>query len=479
MISIQKKPKELKYTVLVLLLIAALPLSAQNINEMASGALDTVFVAPPTGERDTDRASILSALEEVGPGGTVQFAPGTYLIGEIISVTIPRVTLLGHPEGTTIRGCDPKDFVDPEDFFSCNGLELAGARQTVRGFTFEYAQWGLHLGCCFRERVTRTLPDSTTQSVPALYRTEGGHLVEGNTFRSASSGIRVNGDWLEPAIVRNNHFVNNWHAVSINGHTVHLIDNHISVPEPHLVPFFGFAWDGIKISPTLHLQGLDEPQMSACEGNIVEGNHIEGYLDGIRIELYFPHTSCRRNVVRANTIIVQRIKNPFFSDRYTLIDESDSTYVGVPISLLNEPAAFEGVEPETGAGIEDNVIEGNRVIGAEGIAIEVLHASRNRIANNSISGVVNREPFPGNTMGVRGFRGMDFEWVDANGSGIWISPGSNGNEIVGNTFKDIASYALFLEGDSNQVEVRKAGDSIRDVGTNNRVTLKKEIKEKE
>jgi pimeloyl-ACP methyl ester carboxylesterase len=33
--------------------------------------------------------------------------------------------------------------------------------------------------------------------------------------------------------------------------------------------------------------------------------------------------------------------------------------------------------PET---VEDNVIEGNRIIGAEGVGIEVLHASRNRIA---------------------------------------------------------------------------------------------------
>jgi proline-specific peptidase len=433
------------------------------------GPPDPVHVAPPTGEKERDRASILAALEQVRPGGTVQFGAGTYLVGEIIRVSTSNVTLLGHGDGTTLRGCDPQDFVDPYDFFSCNGLELAGARQTVRGFTFEHAYWAVHLGGCFGERATLTLPDGTSQVVPALYRTAGGHRVEENTFRSTANGVRVNGDWTEPAIVRNNRFVNNWHAVSINGHTVHLLDNHISVPEPHLVPFHGFAWDGIKIAPTFPLQDLDGPQTSACIGNIVEGNHVEGHLDGVRIELYFPGTSCRENVVRGNTIIVRRLKNPLLHDGFTLRDPSDSTFVGVPIALLNEPAAFQGVEPGPGTAIEDNVIAGNRIIGAEGIAMEVLHASRNRIVNNTITGVVAREPFPGNTMGTRGAEGMDFEWHAANGSGIWVSPGSDENEIAGNTFENIAVHAVVLEGDHNRVELRSAGDAVRDLGSGNRV----------
>jgi parallel beta-helix repeat protein len=409
-------------------------------------------------------------LEQVRPAGTIQFAEGTYLVGEIIRVSTPEITLLGHPNGTTLRGCDPENFGDPDDFFSCNGLELAGARQTVRGFSFEYAFWAVHLGCCFGERATVTLPDGTSRVVPALYRTAGGHLVEGNTFRSTANGVRLNGDWAEPAIVRNNRFVNNWHAVSINGHTVHLLNNHISVPEPHLTPFFGFAWDGIKISPTLRLLGVDEPQASACVGNVVEGNHVEGHLDGIRIELYFPGTSCRGNVVRNNTVIVQRIRNPR-PEGFTLIDPSDSTFVGVPISLLNEPVALDGAEPGPDTAIENNVIEGNRIVGAEGIAIEVLHASRNRIANNTISGVITRDPFPGNTMGPRGERGVDLDWRTANGSGIWISPGSNENVIVENTFQDISAHAVVLEGERNRVEIQRASDTVRDLGNDNRVSV--------
>jgi len=425
---------------------AAATVDSSALPSIDAPSLEVVSVAAPTGERETDRASILAALERVRPGGTVQFAAGTYLVGEIIRVSTPEATLLGHPDGTTLRGCNPEDFVDPNDYFSCNGLELAGARQTVRGFTFEYTFWAVHLGCCFGEPATLTLPDGTSQVIPAIYRTQGGHLVEGNTFRSAASGVRVNGDWMEPAIVRNNRFVNNWHAVSINGHTVHLLDNHISVPEPHLTPFFGFPWDGIKISPTLPLQGLDEPQTSACVGNVVEGNHVEGHIDGIRLELYFPGTSCRGNVVRNNTIVVGRVKN-LRPEGFTLVDPSDSTFVGVPISLVNEPVALGRAEPGPGTVIGDNVIDGNRIVGAEGIAIEILHASGNRIANNTISGVVPREPFPGNTMGSRGATGADLEWRTANGSGIWLSPGSEGNLLEGNVFEEIAGASIVREGE--------------------------------
>jgi hypothetical protein len=75
------------------LLAAALiaPLSAQHVSAavMKIPALravaqerplgsDTVHVAPPSGEMEADRANILSALEAVPPGGTVQFAEGRY-----------------------------------------------------------------------------------------------------------------------------------------------------------------------------------------------------------------------------------------------------------------------------------------------------------------------------------------------------------------------------------------------------------------
>jgi hypothetical protein len=76
----------------------ARPAGAQT-GSLASGtsSSDTVLVAPPTGQKGADWASILAALARVSPGGTVQFAPGTYVVGKLIAVTTPGVTLLGDP----------------------------------------------------------------------------------------------------------------------------------------------------------------------------------------------------------------------------------------------------------------------------------------------------------------------------------------------------------------------------------------------
>jgi hypothetical protein len=103
---------------------------------------DTVRVAPPTLEREADRASIQAALQQVQPGGTVLFAAGTYLIGGSISVTVPDVTLAGSTTGTTLRGCDPAELVNAEPMTDrCGGLDLTGAHQTVRNLTFEHMSW--------------------------------------------------------------------------------------------------------------------------------------------------------------------------------------------------------------------------------------------------------------------------------------------------------------------------------------------------
>jgi parallel beta-helix repeat protein len=141
----------------------------------------------------------------------------------------------------------------------------------------------------------------------------------------------------------------------------------------------------------------------------------------------------------------------------------------VPITLADlsvEMAEFFGVSGERGdeALIHDNVVEGNHIVGAEGLGIELLRASRNRIVDNTVSEISVRDPFPGNTMYVPP------GWHEANGAGIWVSPGSNENEIVGNTFEDIASDALVIEGARNRVQTRSARDVVRDMGSGNRVT---------
>jgi hypothetical protein len=77
---------------------------------------------------------------------------------------------------------------------------------------------------------------------------DGGHLIEGNTFRSSSNAVRVHGFWTEPTVIRNNRFLNNWHSVAIYGNTVHLLDNDIAVPEPEEVQLLGFPMDGVHLA---------------------------------------------------------------------------------------------------------------------------------------------------------------------------------------------------------------------------------------
>jgi parallel beta-helix repeat protein len=421
----------------------------------AQGA-GTVNVAPPTGARETDRASILAALELVQSDGTIHFAPGTYLVGELIRVTVPGITLRGHPDGTTLRGCDPEEFVEMEVArYDCNGLDLTGGRQTVRGLTFEYASHALHIGCCAVRN------EAEEQSLVAGERLEpsrvGGYRVEENTFRYVQNGIRVIDEADEPTVVRGNRFIDTYHAIAVHGRTVHFLDNEVTTPDPARVPFTGHPGGALALTPVNMSEDL-----TSCAHNVVAGNRIEGHPDAILIWAW-PGTACRHNVIRDNTIAVQRVRFPASSTWVLWRHERDSTVVGVPITLHNDSTPPVGPRDEAAPPgvMQENVIEGNRLLGAEGVGIELLHASRNRIVNNTISGIAPRDPFPGNTLGPPP------AWREANGAGVWLSPGSHENEIVGNTFADIAAHAIVVEGDGNTVETRSAADAVRDLGADN------------
>jgi pimeloyl-ACP methyl ester carboxylesterase len=445
------------FYLILLFVLSVSTATAQSERPSGVTKTDTVYVAYPTGERETDRASILAAIEEVKSGGTVQFAQGMYLMGgEIIRITVPRVTITGHPVGTTLRGCYPDEFqVENIAEFgdNCNGLELAGGWQTVRNLTFEHFFWALLAGCCWDSR-------------PHMMPGEGGHLIEDNTFRSNSNAVRVHGYWSEPTVIRNNLLLNNWHSVSVYGNTAHILDNLISAPEPEEVQGTGFPADGIHIGHPMELHESADSVMRSCENNIVSDNRIEGVTEGIMMTANDPEITCRNNVIRGNTIAIRRAHPPVMPGFIRIHDESDSTVVGVPLALRGS--------------LEENLIEGNNIHGAEGLAIEIRGASRNRIVNNMISGVAPRKPFPGNAIAALPIIGGDPEtWREANGSGIWVSSGSNGNEIMGNVFEDIASYAVFVEGDSNRVEVRDLEDDVRDLGSGNRLIISNENKETE
>jgi parallel beta-helix repeat protein len=144
-----------------------------------------------------------------------------------------------------------------------------------------------------------------------------------------------------------------------------------------------------------------------------------------------PGQSCRHNVIRDNTIVdivVRLVKLP-----------AGPTVVDVPLSLHNDPEncrvaaqcrpGLSVGESDPKASIEDNLIEGNWIIGAAGFGIEIHYASRNRIANNTIIRVMRKESFPG--VVLRHPTG----WPEVNGSGIWVSPGSAENEKRSRTLK--------------------------------------------
>ncbi|MCY2687595.1 right-handed parallel beta-helix repeat-containing protein [Salinimicrobium sp. TH3] len=425
-----------------------LPLSEQTTIGMAYRAADTVFVAPPTGERETDRTGIMSALEEIEPGGTILFAPGTYKIGgEIIRITVPNVSLLGHPEGTILLGCDPGEFSmqNIEQYGnSCNGLEVHAGGVSVLNLTFENLFWGLHIGCCW-------------ETIPKMMPGDGGHIIEGNIFIGNSNALRVNGYWSQPTIIRNNLFRNNWHSIAVYGNTVHILDNKIMAPEPGEVQGFGFPGEGIHLARPLELHESVTGGSLSCENNVISGNYIEDVTEGIMMTSDVPGITCRNNLISNNTIIIKRAHPTVFPDFLAGNAEGDSTIVGVPLALRGF--------------WEDNTIEANFIQGAEGVALEIRGGSNNHIVNNKITGVILRKPFPGKALSGLPILGGDPEtWRSANGSGIWLSPGSNGNEIRNNRFENIASAAVFLEGDKNHVELLKKTDSVRDLGTGNLVT---------
>ena len=431
-----------------------LALSEKKIG-MAYRTADTVFVAAPMGERETDRAGIIKALEEVEPGGTVLFGPGTYKLGgEIIRITIPNITLLGHPEGTTLFGCERREFSmeNIKEFGNnCNGLEIYAGGVSVRDITFENFFWGLHIGCCW-------------ETLPKMMPGDGGHTIEGNTFKGNSNALRVTGFWSQPTVVQNNQFLNNWHSIAVYGTTVHILNNKITAPEPGEVQGFGFPAEGIHLARPLELDESAKDVGFSCKNNVISGNYIEGVTEGIIMTADVPAITCRNNSVSNNTIIISRANPSVFPYFLSVQTGGDSTVVGVPLALRGH--------------WRDNNIEDNNIQGAEGLGIEIRGGTNNRIVNNKITGVSRREPFPGNSIAAIPILGGDPEtWRSANGSGIWLSPGSNDNEIRNNRFENIAFAAVFVEGDKNQVEVLKKTDSVRDMGKGNLVTGAKNSKQ--
>ena len=322
-------------------------------------------------------------------------------------------------------------------------FKLTGGHDTVRNLTFEYMRLGLVLGDDFQRG---RLSDA------------GGYVIEGNTFRSTFNSIRAGLSSPEPTVIRNNTFVDTFHAVAAGGSNLRILDNTILAPVPGSVPGHQYVSEAIAIV-AIASGGKDGSDSSngRCAHNVIAGNVIDDYPDGIELGA-FPGAACRGNVIRGNTISVHRaVLLPSSVDfgLFPLPDKTHHSFVGVPIRVV-----AHGANGHYGS-VTDNRIEGNRVLGAEGYAIAIVHSSNNRVAGNTIAGVVMRNPFPGNTGGSPS--------SNANGAGVWVSRGSEGNVVSGNTFEDIAAYPIVLEGDRNIVRTLRTKDAVRDLGAGNRV----------
>jgi hypothetical protein len=411
-----------------------------------------VAVPAPTGVMEQDRAAVQSVLDSVRPGQTVVFAAGRYLLGAGVRLTVPDVTIRGHPDGTVLRGCEPEAFAVTKAkllsaVINCAGFYIETERQTVRGLTFEYMWHGILVG----SYPTSEEEAAATQGVlPPL--SVGGQRIEGNTFHATPNGMRVLGIGDEVSVVRDNDFIDNFHAIGIYGPPLHFVRNRVRVENPLGVPTSKVPGSAILVS------ALD----TDCRGHIVAENSIEGHPGAIYVMVTRGRV-CRGVQVRNNTVRVARVALP--TDGWIIPRSStDSTLVGTPITVYRSDDVFPGVAQDAPAGIlEDIVVAGNTIVGGDGIGI-VVNADRTRIVDNQISDIRRRDPFPGINWDV-----SLVTWERANGSGIWLAPAARENEVSGNVFARVSGPAITVEGSANRVSLRAPGDTVADLGRANLV----------
>ncbi|SHO63333.1 NosD domain-containing protein [Algoriphagus zhangzhouensis] len=267
---------------------------------------DTLYVDPPTGLFDEDRELIISTLKLSKPGDVILFSPGTYRIGSLIDLDVPELTLIGHEEGTIIRGCEPDEMVDIEpSIFGCGGFELIADSQTIKNFTFEYAWHGIIIGCCMPKNIEEA--ESGSSFTTTSY---GGHIIENNTFRNNPTGIRVTGNSPIPTKISNNIFHDNYHGLTINGGNVTVENNHFFSKEPTNVPIDHVTHNAIGVWPyeewLTNTEGIEKEK--DCTNNYILNNYIENLEIGIEVYGNNPDElekdgKCGTTIVQGNKIV--------------------------------------------------------------------------------------------------------------------------------------------------------------------------------
>ena len=385
-----------------------------------------ITLPAPRGEREADRRALLEAIGRAQPGGTLQFAAGTYRIGGGIVVPVPHLLLRGAPSGTVLEGCSPAEVAalgETAFLAECAGLVLTGAGQQVRALTFVRFSTALLLA-------------GGQDSIGPLPNRAGGQRVEDNTFRESSS-LEVWADADVPTVIRNNRFEHLHHPLQVLGRQVEVRDNRIESTDPMRVPY---AWPATAIS-------LRPVRGGACGDLLVEGNDIRGHVEGIALTVLpgdAAGATCERIRIVDNTITLSSEPTPTTARPRTT---RASHGVGIRVANLQRavldgtiavsppPEGWPAAFARASVGLVELVR--NRVTGARGVAIELLHAPGAMLAENDVAPVTplsarDRDALvrAGTLADGAGFWLLDPNWRAANGTAVWRWPAADSVEVT-------------------------------------------------
>ncbi len=380
---------------------------------LGSASAKTILVAPPAADPAVDLVSIDTALSLAGPGDVIQFDQGTYVIGRPwpgTVVQIERLTLLGHPDGTTLRGGPVIDYSNPQAF------ALHAPEQVVRGLRFESFAWALEVG------------DFTDLL--------GGYVIEDCVFDTMFGGfVTLTGGKL--TVARNNTFVNCAIGFWAMGSDARFCGNVFSAPNPSSIPIEHRAWLAAGVYATDYLL--------PCENLRFEHNSVTGLPDGFGVYC-FPGSVCRNIVIADNTCTSMTPRDP--------ADIGSLSFV-----WASEPAAFENVT------ISGNVLQGSDgwlgIISVGGRGVKVLNNTIRDLPNGV--GVVLDPGSDRSTVQSNAFDNVNYEEVVVLSNDNLIVTASpdhdvldlgEGNRVVGRTLRDERSQGLLqaLAGRSRAVE---------------------------
>lgn len=352
-----------------------------------------VRVAAPTGNPAVDIPNIQAAVDAATPGAVIQFAHGTYAIGDPretqFVVSAPGVTLEGDRRGTTLRGVE-LDADNPDDWLCCALLSgtflLNGGHQTVRRLTFDGYVWAISIGA----------PGTQT----------GGYRVENSTFRDGFVGVDFAGWSEEATTVEGNTFENVTAPVFILGKTLRIRHNRMTITDPAQLTF-GQPAQAVLLAPEFLSGG------TVSENNVIEENTIVRYNEGVFF-LGGPSDVFRNHVIRNNQVIDARIYNAFLVDNGTV--------------------AFLG-----GGLYQGNVIKDNVLRGSEGVGLVLDAGSDNWILGNEF------HDLPGLKSTYSGFPG----------TAIILGAATSHNRLRGNEFENVVNTVVDL-GTDNSVKGARA-----------------------